>query len=132
MSKDEMDPATLEALKSSIKKWEAIARGEGQDDGAFNCALCQLFHPDFAPCVDCSMCGCLLCPVGKRTGKSGCRGTPYEEWESHHRRKHPETADELTRKVLCDECRRIAQKEMNFLQSLLPKKTKKKKESQDD
>jgi len=110
-----MDAKTREALRKSIEKWEAIARGEREDGGAEDCALCGLFEVDFEiPSL------CSGCPVAERTGKGGCAGTPYEEWAAHHYEKHRRTAYTLPRKPLCEECRRIAQREVDFLRSLLP------------
>ncbi len=62
-----MNKETLTALDGAIEKWGGVAEGKVQDKGADNCPLCELF---FDYC-------CVGCPVMERTGKDGCRGTPY-------------------------------------------------------
>jgi hypothetical protein len=47
-----MDEKTLEALKGSIRKWEAIVDGTGEDDGADNCPLCHMFARPFLEADD--------------------------------------------------------------------------------
>jgi hypothetical protein len=101
----QMDASTLEALKGSIRKWEKIVAGTGSNRGVANCPLCQKFY-DLTGCrVTCSG-----CPVQKATGQHGCMGSPYEDYEvfegedGHHEW----------------EMKKLAVKELNFLQSLLP------------
>lgn len=60
-----------EALGDSIFKWRNIVAGHGEDHGARNCALCQMFN-----CTD----GCAGCPVAEYAGVDGCDNTPYEDW----------------------------------------------------
>lgn len=38
-----MNSRTLKALKGSIRKWERICNGTGEDRGPRNCPLCELF-----------------------------------------------------------------------------------------
>lgn len=85
-----MAPEVLEALRGSIKKWEAIVAGTGTDNGHRDCPLCQMFL---------QISTCRGCPVMARTGKPECRGTPYRQ------------------SVNTNE---IAQAELDFLKSLLP------------
>ena len=80
-------------LELSIQKWVDIVNGIEDDHGGFDCALCKAY-PDV---------GCTGCPVQKETGYSNCRGTPY------------------TRYVI-ERTRENAQRELNFLISLRPKK----------
>jgi len=103
-----MDKKTLKALKKSIRKWEKIVAGEGEDRGCDNCALCKLFAEY----------ECAGCPVYVETGETSCQGTPFHEWARHHEEKH------LTGvlKIKCPECKELAQKELEFLKSLLPEK----------
>jgi hypothetical protein len=95
-----MDVETLEALKGSIAKWEAIVDGTGYDAGAINCPLCKVFRRVTA---DGAKCG--ACPVKARSGFHGCKGTPYEDVE-----RAREPMDEAA----------AALAELNFLKSLLP------------
>jgi hypothetical protein len=98
-----VDAETLEALRGSIAKWEAIVKGTGKDMGPDNCALCRKFHGDFR--VD-DEDGCEGCPVMLRTGAPGCSDTPYERYDNME--------DDDPRKALA------AQQELDFLKSLLP------------
>lgn len=87
-----MDNLTLEALRGSVKKWQAIVDGTGKNRGPSDCPLCKLFF--FVRL-------CVGCPVFERTGETGCGGTPYMDYEKH---------GELY----------LAQAELDFLISLLP------------
>lgn len=104
-----MDAETLNALQGSIKKWELIVSGEGTDLGSDNCPLCATL----ACCGD--------CPVDAIT-HNGCMGSPYGTWYFHHEDDHFEEEDvEDERGVLCPTCKELAQAELDFLKSLLPK-----------
>jgi len=117
-----MDKETLEALERSIKKWEAIVAGKGEDRGGENCALCELFAEY----------ECVGCPVHTEIGETNCQGTPFHEWVNHHEERHPESFSEAL-KVECSECKELAQKELEFLKSLLPETQKiKKKEKKEN
>lgn len=71
-----MDAKTLEALKGSIAKWQAIVDGTGEDRGFNNCPLCRLFGVShYAEEINCRG-----CPVFEKTGKHVCKGTPYYKW----------------------------------------------------
>lgn len=98
LSEETMPAATLEALRGSIAKWEAIVSGTGTDEGAENCALCRLFHTDYRE--DGGL-GCHGCPVRARTGRPLCMGSPYDDC-------HESPTEEQ------------AQAELDFLKSLLP------------
>lgn len=95
-----MDADTLKALQGSIEKWEAIVAGTGEDKGAKNCPLCQMFHPDYVEPETFAE-SCNGCPVKDRTKQDGCNGSPYMEF----------CEDATTEN---------AQKELDFLKSLLP------------
>jgi len=105
-----MDAKTLEALKGSIKKWEKIVGGTEIDNGRLNCPLCELFEDK----------RCLGCPVFEQTAVSGCDGTPYEKWINHQEYRHFENSGVWM--VYCPTCKELAQKELDFLRSLLPKR----------
>lgn len=110
-----MKKETLKALKGSIKKWEEVVAGTGGDDGAENCPLCELQDEGK---------GCRECPVMRRVHDYGCRGTPYEKWVNYvfHERFQPYPMMVVTIKALS-----LALNELYFLKSLLPKKRKTKK-----
>ncbi len=57
---------------------------------------------------------CNTCPIKEKTGRSGCRDTPYREWEDHLDEKHKGKG----LKVICEECRRLVLKELEFLKTL--------------
>lgn len=100
-----MNPQTLEALKGSIAKWEAIVLGQGVDRGPDNCPLCKQFRKIKERFVSCAG-----CPVAQRTGLNGCKGTPYEDYErASIQGSSPKRLTERARK------------ELAFLKSLLPK-----------
>ncbi|MBW2968539.1 hypothetical protein KY314_00265 [Candidatus Woesearchaeota archaeon] len=103
-----MNTKTLKALKGSIKKWEDIRDGKGVDDGVENCPLCQLFWWK----------GCDGCPIYEKTGKKQCNDTPYIEWIKHQGEKHLQYSSPY--KNRCPTCKKIAQKEVDFLKGLLP------------
>lgn len=94
-----MDAKTLEALKGSIAKWEAIVAGTGEDNGAYNCPLCAMFMVEGVEL-------CRGCPVRERTRHPGCGETPYDAFC----RAIPGSAQEAA----------AAQAELDFLRSLLP------------
>jgi hypothetical protein len=98
-----MNKKTIEALNGSISKWKKVVDGTGKEDGAKNCPLCNMFLREFM---------CDGCPVKEFTGKVGCNNTPYTEWVSVVPDRTPKTPEHY----------RIAQKEVDFLKSLLPKK----------
>jgi len=107
----EMNKKTLNALKGSIRKWEKIVNGTGVDFGGKNCPLCKLFP------------FCEDCPVFLKTWLKACENTPYEAWLIHQNKvhnRHGWRMPESGLKVLCPECKRIAERELKFLKSLLP------------
>lgn len=107
-----MDKATLQALKKSIKKWENIVAGTGQDEGVGNCALCKLFWPK--PFVELACKG--GCPVFNKTQRKGCVDTPYTKWFTHQRDVHSKS---FPLKVMCPECLVLAGEELKFLKDLM-------------
>lgn len=101
-----MDAETLEALKGSIAKWEAIVAGTGEDKGDENCPLCLKFH----------IChrsepgrGCDGCPVAG-AGHRSCEDTPYEKYADAMNRASPDH----------EVANQAALAEIDFLKSLLP------------
>ena len=112
-----MKKATLVALKKSIKKWEKVVDGSGEDDGSENCALCKRFDAET----------CVLygeqCPIRKKTRRKGCAGTPFITWQNHQDYDHEESFPYAIQ-LGCKKCVVLAKKELNFLKSLLPFKRK--------
>jgi hypothetical protein len=96
-----MDERTLEALKGSIAKWEAIVAGKGEDNGPVNCPLCHLFHSSYRKDggEECSG-----CPVYLKTGETGCSNTPYDRFAMEDGGDY----------------KQLAEDELEFLRSLLP------------
>lgn len=104
-----MDEDTRVGILSSIEKWEHIVNGTGVDDGTDNCALCKEFHKNG---------NCTECPVVTiGNGRYGCFETPYSSWRSHHNKTHFNHAFPLS--IECEKCKELAQKELDFLKSLL-------------
>jgi hypothetical protein len=103
-----MDAETLEALRGSIAKWEAIVAGKGKDKGCANCPLCLKFNrghihrdkseslPEEGPW------NCAGCPVAEVTRRDYCEGSPYERYNIY-----------ATLPL-------VALEELAFLKSLLP------------
>jgi hypothetical protein len=107
-----MDKKTLKALQGSIKKWEKIVEGKGSDKGYENCPLCKLFGDN----------RCVECPVAIKMGIENCFDTPYDSWTNHQDEKHDIWNSPY--KIECSKCKKIAEKELKFLKSLLPKEAK--------
>lgn len=95
-----MNAKTLKALKGSIRKWQRIVNGTGEDHGPDNCPLCKQFwhYDDYTDIISCGG-----CPVATHTGQYGCKDTPYDDFQEKATKSN-------------------ATKELNFLKSLLPKK----------
>lgn len=96
-----METTTLNALKASIEKWKDIRDGNEIYAGPSNCPLCELFY---------WYKGCEGCPIRTHTKKRACRDTPIDEWEER----------EIEQAVTAEDAA-LAQKEIDFLKSLLPK-----------
>jgi hypothetical protein len=71
----------MKSLEDAIDHWDRMANGGANDRPvARQCSLCIEFKKT-------SLLNCGECPVRKKTGRSGCEGTPfgaaYEEWHHH-------------------------------------------------
>lgn len=120
-----MDEKTLEALKGSIKKWEGIVAGTGEDRGIENCPLCQVFYAPFIDRPDNETLedlrkrlsqACVGCPVYQSTGLQSCEDTPYDDhvnWDDF---------GDGESKYATKQDAAIA--ELEFLKSLLPEEAK--------
>lgn len=122
-----MDESTLIALQGSIKKWETIVSGDAIDMGSDNCPLCQKFMALEAVEPDWATDGCFGCPVAEKVGMSLCSRTPYEKWADYvwtHREDGAGVRSDSKREwhyqVFDDRSKELAQKEADFLRSLLP------------
>ena len=102
-----MDEETKFALIGSIKKWQAIADGTGEDRGPYNCPLCKIFNTTVSFCRG--------CPIKETTKRFGCERTPYEEWCNHLNYDHGVSRG----MARCQICLRIARKEVRFLKRIL-------------
>jgi len=100
-----MDTKTLKALKEEIEEWEMIIAEKGAD--SINSPLCNLFPT----CI-----GCPVVTIGE--SMAGCQDTPYWDWVDHQLEEHGE---EKEFKIYCPSCKELAQRELDFLKSLLPK-----------
>lgn len=98
-------------LEESINKWEDIIAGNAGDKGQINCSLCQKYL---------SSRGCAGCVVMEDTVRSGCYGTPFREWFTHHRYEHSNIQYKYGkgRRIECPDCLILAQKELDYLKSL--------------
>jgi hypothetical protein len=106
-----MDPATAEALEGSIRKWEAIVRGEAGDQGVTNCPLCAMYNSAY---------DCEGCPVMEAAGSPGCEYTPYDDWSHAAHKEHGprNMCRDNQHLATTPELVRLAQAELNFLKSL--------------
>jgi hypothetical protein len=107
-----MNSKTLEALQGSIHKWERIVAGEGRDFGPLDCPLCEVFNSTFFETERPGLPACTGCPVKEATQRSGCAGSPYEPYAA------AVASGEVRQAVL----QRLAQVELDFLKSLLPRR----------
>jgi len=106
-----MKDEILEALRGSVKKWSLIVHLNGEDNGCDNCPLCKLFWKN-------GFLHCYLCPIVTHgNGEISCEKTPYSKWNTHHKNRHTYAYNHYT--IKCPECRRLAQEELMFLQSVL-------------
>lgn len=102
-----MSKRALTGLKGSIKKWERILLDGGEERGTEDCPLCKLYLNS----------KCIACLIYKNNQKPFCRETPYGSWYKHHDDEH---FLEEKRIIYCDECKCLAEAELDFLKSLLP------------
>lgn len=103
---------SLDALRGSIAKWEAIVAGTGHDVGTTNCPLCVLYYESDED-KDGKTIYCTRCPVYHETEYDGCQKTPYDKWAQVSSNTLPRMADNPERLA-------AAQAELSFLRSLLP------------
>ncbi len=102
-----MEAKTLRALRGSLRKWEKIVAGTGEDHGHHNCPLCKLFYSENELDKNC----CVGCPVSAKTRVPWCLETPYDDWLD---------AKPDDEKPNPPEAIRAAKAEVKFLKGLLP------------
>lgn len=113
-----MDKKTLKALKGSINtKWKGIRYKSKEDEGGDDCELCGLFMLEQTEWNKCKG-----CPVYERTSQILCKGTPYIDWSKHQHDVHGWDNAYVVH-TGCGECKPLADKQIAFLESLLPRTT---------
>lgn len=96
-----MNAKTLKALKASIRHWERMKKKRDslkESPKSSHCPLCQITDPY----------SCEGCPVYEKTRSENCLDTPWV------------TANKVFYHGTNKEWRIAAQKEIDFLKSLLP------------
>lgn len=95
-----------DGFRMSIRKWEYILNElkNGYDieyDGCTDtCGLCILYHKYVNGRANCKG-----CPVKEKTGRNGCRNTPYDKWSEVRFQPRENKIS-------------VAEQELNFLKSL--------------
>ena len=97
-SKKETDTTLI--LLSIFVKWNPIAMGCCEDKGSDNCSLCKYYGAN-----------CSLCPIFGRTGDTHCVNTPYTKF--------------INTSSIDPAIYDVIEEEIEFLISLLDKKTQK-------
>jgi len=105
-----MKPKIKTALLQAIKQWEGYRDGELDQNDA-TCPLCNIGG------------NCSFCPVATETDSliEDCADTPYQNWEGYWDGKPEDEEDDFSHLVTTNEERSLAQAEIDFLKSLLPK-----------
>jgi len=106
------------ATQRSVGKWDRIARGDGIDEGAANCTLCQLYIDNH----------CINCPIAVKVEERGCHKTLYDDWRAHARIIHADAWLPVSPAPKCKGCFDIAKHFANWINNLLPKEHRLKKE----
>lgn len=76
MNQDQSSKATTLALLDSVEKWIKVSTQGARDGGTTDCPLCKLFFYSNSWSTRCHG-----CPVFKKTGRTGCRDTPYPAFD---------------------------------------------------
>src|SRR4051812_14473195 len=110
-----MNPTTLKALKASIEHWKRMRDSDTQYEKPYStyCDLCGLFLQNC----------CQGCPVREATCQRICKGSPYHTaYIAWHRYFEPEEIDldYFEKGRLKRMWREASQKEIDFLESLIP------------
>lgn len=116
-----MHPYVEEALRASIQHWRENAAAQRPEDAnltAYACALCRIFNPPSGENKSCFHPEYGTCPVKAKTGSSFCYETPY--YDADRALGHWIVASAGFKQATGDIFRHHAQRELEFLQSLLP------------
>jgi hypothetical protein len=105
----------IKAIQGSIRKWVDIAYFDAIDYGTEDCELCGVFKT----IIDCGN-----CPVFKATGRPMCHNTPYINWCKHQWSEYAMPGESVYRHVRCPECVKLAEDEIEFLESVLERELK--------
>lgn len=106
-------------LEESIEHWKRLVSGNRnkyEEFGSNDCALCQAYLNWNKPGTQI----CAGCPVMEATGQTLCHGSPFDiirdldmEWRNGNHNEDEELMD-------TPDFKEAAQKELDFLKSLLP------------
>lgn len=107
-----MNKKTLRELKNSIDHWERFSTGnsdEGEQIYSEDCPLCYVFlnYKSLFPCKK--------CPIYIKTKRKFCRGTPWHNIRNIY--------EKVNYNKNSPKFKHSASKMVNFLKSLLPKKS---------
>ena len=97
----------IKLIEKSIEKWVGVLDG-AEENSTDDCALCERYWED----------DCMECPIYEHTDNIYCKSTPYYAWAEHHNEFH---FVQFCRKIHCEECKELAQKEFDFLKEILIK-----------
>ena len=116
-----MHPKLLKALKASIEKWKLIAEGKEVSRFGSNCPLCRACNSKKFGCTLAEKGKYFPCPVRENTKMPECRGTP---WRDFYRDATWATEEGYALRAVTDIAKEDARRELEFLESLLPKNAK--------
>jgi inosine-uridine nucleoside N-ribohydrolase len=111
-----MNKKAISALRKSIAHWRRLANGKQEtceDPGEDCCALCIAFKHEAVACKS--------CPVQIKTGQPFCRGTPHREAANAYYDLKCYLDPGIDREYYLKLFKDAAKKEVEFLESLLPK-----------
>ncbi len=92
-------------MESIWEKWIPLRDGEKRDNlGDEDCPLCKAYNNADTKNP------CSYCPIKKEVGESYCGNTPYCNFNKHRRFR--------MEGHYCEECKTLAQKEIDFLYDL--------------
>ena len=103
------------AIYGSIKKWENIVAGVGEDGGTDDCPLCKIFKQYNAQCNITDGDRFIYCPIAEYASINqgsiitACINTPYGSWNQHVK----EHCD--VKSVHCKTCEKLANDELEFI-----------------
>lgn len=69
----------IKLLALSLRRWRLVLSGEIYNPGRADCPLCQVYFPASFRLGEFKN-ACLGCPIYEHTGRTGCEGTPYDDF----------------------------------------------------